>query len=153
MAAHPVNIDQPLRLFLPRTRIHYVNGSTHVTKAYRLLHAEGLLRQQLIRYHPLLAASVELFLDVRIEREELCAVLEGLRHSLHAVETYPTKDGYLCRLLGPHRLLDAILTLPNDVRARARRVLFHTKRHPTPVVRFAYEQLFNPATGSWEVST
>ena len=81
----------------------------------------------------------------------MLVLLEELRHCLHAVETYPTGDGYFCRLLGPHALLDAIMRLPAAVRERARNVYFHTKRHPAPVVRFRYEVLFEPATGAWTV--
>src|SRR3954462_9234239 len=94
----------------------YVNGKTHLTQAFALLHKDGLVRQQLIRYHPLLAVSVEVFLLVRLDREDTMHLLEGLRPDLHGIESYPTSDGYWCRLLGPHRLLDAIMNLPVRVR-------------------------------------
>jgi len=143
-------LSQRLRFFLPRTKIHYVNGRLHVGAMLRHLQREGLLRQHIIRYHPLLAASVEVFLTLRMDRDDVRGLVEGLRSCLHAVESYPTSDGYLVRLLGPHRLLDAIMMLPSGVRSRAGMVFFHTKRHPAPRVRFAYETLFDPTT-TWEV--
>jgi hypothetical protein len=137
--------------YLPRTRIHAVNGKMHVTSAFRVLKEEGLLQQQLIRYHPLLAASVEVFLTVRMTPDDALVFLHRLRPVLHAIETYPTSDGYWCRLLGPHQVLDAIINLPLNIREQLSGVHFHTKRHPSPVVRFRYEELFDPATGTWKV--
>jgi hypothetical protein len=144
-------LQERLRSFLPRTRIHYTNGSSHVTTAFQVLDSEELLRQHIIRYHPLLAASIEVLLDIQVGRTDLLVLLEGWRSLLHAVETYPTPDGFFCRLLGPHRLIDAMLGLPESLRSRIRRLLFHTKRHPATRVRFAYDRLFNPTTGVWEV--
>lgn len=141
-----------LRQFLPRTRIRYVNGKNHLTKAFALLKERGIFVQHLIRYHPLLAQSVEVFVRAQMERDALTALLERLRVVLHAVETYPTEDGYWCRLLGPHRLLDAIMHLPAEARACLSGVHFHTKRHPSPVVRFQYESLFEPTTGTWRTT-
>jgi hypothetical protein len=37
-------------------------------------------------------------------------------------------------------LLDAIINLDPSIRERLSRVHFHTKRHPSPVVRFAYNR-------------
>jgi hypothetical protein len=145
-------LKEQVRAYLPRTRIHYTNGSSHVTSMYETLHAKGLLRQQLIRYQPLLVASIEVFVDVRMERADLLLFLGDLRSSLHAIETYPTSEGFLCRLLGPYQLFDAVLALPEHVRAQVHRLLFHRKRHPAPPVRFAYERLFNPRKGSWETT-
>lgn len=142
-----------LKRFLPRTKIRYVNGKNHVTDAFRNLQRDGLLRQQLVRYHPLLSASVEVFVRVRLDRDDLTVLLTGLRGVLHAVETYPLVDGYWCRLLGPHQLLDAMIRLPERVREQCNLVYFHTKRHPSPVVRFAYERLFDPTTGAWSVTS
>ncbi len=135
--------------FLPRTKIRYVNGKTHITDAFRCLQAEGLVRQQLIRYHPLLAVSVEVFVMIRLGRSDVQHVLACLRGVLHAIESYPTSDGYWCRLLGPHRLLDAIIKLPGEIRTHLRLVYFHTKRHPTPLVRFAYETTYDPKNKTW----
>jgi hypothetical protein len=135
--------------YLPRTKIRYVNGKNHITETFNLLQREGLVRQQLIRYHPLLAVSVEVFLMIRLERADVQRLLEALRGVLHAVESYPTTDGYWCRLLGPHRLLDAIINLPASIRSHLRLVFFHTKRHPTPMVRFAYETVFDSKTKTW----
>ena len=138
-----------IKEFLPRTKIRYVNGKTHITDAFSLLQREGLVRQQIIRYHPLLAVSVEVFVMIRLDRADVQRLLEGLRQVLHAVESYPTSDGYWCRLLGPHRLLDAIIKLPATIRAHLRLVYFHTKRHPTPLVRFAYETLYDGKNKTW----
>ena len=135
--------------FLPRTKIRYVNGKNHITETFELLKREGLVRQQIVRYHPLLAVSVEVFVMIRLERADVQRLIESLRSVLHAVESYPTSDGYWCRLLGPHRLLDAIMRLPALVRSHLRLVFFHTKRHPTPLVRFAYEKLYDSKNKLW----
>jgi hypothetical protein len=142
-------LGSQVKTYLPRTKVRYVNGKTHITQAFRLLDKDGLIRQQLIRYHPLLAVSVEVFVLVRLEREDVMRLLEGLRHVLHGIESYPTSDGYWCRLLGPHRLLDAIMNLPARVREQCSLVYFHTKRHPSPMVRFAYETAFDITNRSW----
>jgi hypothetical protein len=51
------------------------------------------------------------------------------------------------RLLGPHRLLDAIIALPVQLRERCAKIYFHTKRHPAPRVRFRYEHVFDLRQG------
>ncbi|MDX2154028.1 MAG: hypothetical protein SFV54_25030 [Bryobacteraceae bacterium] len=145
-------LGKNVKAYLPRTKVRYVNGKTHVTQAFGLLQNEGLVRQQLIRYHPLLAVSVEVFLLIRQDREETMRILDVLRWCLHAVESYPTTDGYWCRLLGPHRLLDAIMNLPSQVRSQCGLVYFHTKRHPTPIVRFGYEAVFDVASRTWRTA-
>jgi len=104
-------LGRTIKDYLPRQRVQTINGKTHITTAFRLLKERGLFYQHIVRYHPLLAESVEVFLHVTLERDDVTILLEGLREDLHAVETYPTKDGYWCRLLGPHRLLDAIISL------------------------------------------
>jgi len=134
-----------------RRAVRQVNGKSHITEAFHLLQKEKLLTQQVIRYHPLLAVSVEVFVLARFGLAELTKLLSSLRRVLHAVETYPTDDGYWCRLLGPHRLLDAILGLSPEERAKLAMVHFHTKRHPTPRVRFQYERLFDPKEKRWRV--
>jgi hypothetical protein len=98
---------------------------------------------------PLLAVSVEVFLHVTLDRGALYEMLCVVRTSVHAIESYPTVDGYFVRLLGPHRLLDAITSLPASVRQSCTLLFFHTKRHPAARVRFAYEHLFDPKTGTW----
>jgi hypothetical protein len=135
--------------YLPRTKVRYTNGKNHLTSAFRLLKDAGLLGQHVIRYHPLLAQSVEVFAHVHLDRDDVTGLLRNLRGTLHAIETYPTGDGYWCRLLGPHQLLDALLQLPLAVRERVGGIYFHTKRHPAPMVRFAYEAVFDPTTGTW----
>ena len=145
-------LGENVRRYLPGTTIRHVNGKTHLTDAFGVLRRELLLRQQIIRYHPLLAVSVEVFLLVRMERDDARKFLGCLREVLHAVETYPMEDGYWCRVLGPHRLLDAIINLPPDVRECLGSVYFHTKRHPTPRVGFDYERLFDPKKGRWRLT-
>ncbi|HEY4360276.1 MAG TPA: hypothetical protein VGN17_04885 [Bryobacteraceae bacterium] len=147
-----LRLGTSVRQYLPRTRIQYVNGKTHLTAAFRALKEEALLQQQLIRYHPLLAQSVEVFLTARMDHDEVLVFLQRLRPCLHAIETYPMEGGYWCRLLGPHRLLDAIINVPTIERERLSGVHFHTKRHPTPVVRFHYETLFDPTKGNWRTA-
>lgn len=126
-------------------------GWRHVGAAFEELQQAQLVNQHLVRCHPLLAMSVEVFTEWRLPREVLCNVLEKLRTFLHAVEAYPTGTGHWVRLLGPHRLLDAIANLSATARSACTGFFFHTKRHPAPRVRFAYEQLFNPKTGTWMV--
>jgi len=128
-----------LKTYLPRTKLLRVNGKTHLTQAFRALRDEGLVRQHLVRYHPLLAMSVEVFALARLDRAALTNVLSDLRRVLHAIESYPTDEGYLVRLLGPYQLLDAIINLPVSIRERLGSVHFHTKRHPAPLVRYEYE--------------
>lgn len=67
-----------LKAFLPRTKIRYVNGKNHLSEAFRRLQAKGLVRHHNVRYHPLLAVSVEVFAFLRLERSEAAHVLERL---------------------------------------------------------------------------
>jgi hypothetical protein len=124
-------------------------GKEYLTHALETLRDEGLFCQHLIRFHPLLAESIEVFLHVQLNRDDLAVLLEGLRHCLHGVETYPTANGYWCQLLGPRQLQDAIMHLPVDIRVRISRVYFHAKQ-PAPTVRFQYETLYDPVTCSWK---
>jgi hypothetical protein len=142
-------LGEHLSAWFPRFKEHSVNGKTHLTQSFALLQERHLVLQQIVRCHPLLGASVEVFLQLRLDRPSVLAVLSVLRPVLHAVESYPMSEGYWCRLLGARSLLDAIITLPQNIRERCTSVYFHTKRHPSPTVRFAYESLFDPATRTW----
>lgn len=128
-----------LKSYLPRTKVLRVNGKTHLAQAFRALQEEGLVRQHLVRYHPLLASSIEVFAVARFDRAALTSILEELRVVLHAVESYPTSEGYFVRLLGPYQLLDAIFSLPAPIREYFSNIRFHAKRYPTPQVRYTYE--------------
>ena len=64
------------------------------------------------------AANTEVFVSASLNRHDLAEMLTSLRAWLRAIESYPTSTGYLCRLPGPHELIDAIMRLPPDVRER-----------------------------------
>jgi hypothetical protein len=139
----------PARLrYYVRGRLHLVNGMLHVRDAYNALSAAGMVHQQVVRYHSLLESCIEVFLTVA-SRDALLGLVRELRDVLRAVEAYPLSHGYLCRLLGLYELMDRVMLLPPDVRQALRVLYFHTKRHPSPRVAFAYEELFDPRTGTW----
>lgn len=51
-----------------RRRVRVVNGKSHVRDAFHALRGEGLVRQHIVRYHPLLSRSVEVFMVISAER-------------------------------------------------------------------------------------
>ncbi len=140
-----------LRAHLPHRRVHVINGKTHVKRAFDLLSAQGLLAQHVVRCHPLLNGSVKLFVRINGDRVTTLRLLTGLRRFLHAIETYPTVDGYFCRLLGHYDLLYALMHLPEEDRSLLRVVCVHTKRYPAPTMHFAYHDLFDPRSGTWRL--
>jgi hypothetical protein len=92
-------LGERTKKFLKTMRVKEVNGKMYLSHAFSELRKDQLIRQHIVRYHPLLAASVEVFLQVQMERAGVTALIERLRTDLHAVETYPMTDGYFCRLL------------------------------------------------------
>lgn len=137
-----------LREYLRRTPHRRVDGKRVVGAAFAALGRERLILQHVIRCHPLLSANIEVFVNITGSREHAVAMLESLRAHLHAIETYPTGQGFLCRLLGAHTIFHALITLPQAQRSTIAFLCCHTKRHST--VRFQYEKLFDPK-GTWRM--
>lgn len=127
---------------------HVVNGMLHVRDACHTLSGSGLVTGHVLRYYPLLQGCIEVFLTVS-NREVLLRLVRELRLWVRAVETYPLAEGFFCRLLGVYQLMDAMMTLAPELRQCLRVLFFHTKRHPSPRVMFAYNDLFDPRTGTW----
>jgi hypothetical protein len=132
-----------------RGRVLQFNGKAHVHRSYHVLQERKLVQQHVIRYQALVAANIEVFLEVRGTADEVLGFLEGLRDAVHAIETYAIADGYLVRLLGHYELLDRVMTLPTGSYEYVRMLGINTKRHLTPTVTFDYRRLFNPKTGTW----
>lgn len=143
------HVPEKLQAYLPGQRVYPVNGKRHVRDALQALSTAGLISQHLVRYHPLFTGRTEVFLLATLDKRALVALLERLRDVLGAIETYPTSDGYFCRLLGSYELIDRLMTLAPADRAALRIMCWHTKRHPGPTVRFRYEKLFAPHNGTW----
>jgi hypothetical protein len=132
-----------------RCRPRVTNGKYHVHRAYDLLERFFVVRQHIIRYHPLLAASVELMFLWNGSKDDLTHLLTSLRHVVHASELYPTTNGFFLRVLGPYSLIDALLAASSDERSRLQLWGINTKRRLTGNVTFDYVQHFDPLKGTW----
>jgi len=95
----------------------------------------------MIRYAPLLEDAVGIVVVLTDP-----ALLVPLRRHARSIEEYAGSPAVV-RLVGTSRLLEVLLSLP----AGAVRLYFVHKRD-CPCVRFCYELLFVPKTGSWVFS-
>ena len=127
-----------LREYCPRRRRELTSP---VTAAYARLTAEGLFRQHAIRYTAFVKDTVEV-LAVLADP----ALVDALRLHAVSIEEYEGSP-HVVRLVGTNGLLEAFLSLP----AGAVQVYF-VQKHDCPCVRFCYEFLFLPKTGSWVFS-
>jgi hypothetical protein len=136
--------------FLPRRRVLHTNGKEHIRAACTGLARAGLFRQQLIRFTPEESVGVEVLLmdrDLKDHMVELLAELHGLAR---VTETYAGRDGIVVdRLLGSSAVLNAILHTTGTL-GKSAAIFFVEKRTSADEVRFAYDLLFNPKTGTWE---
>lgn len=127
-------------------------GPHRVRVAFNALSRERLIVQHVIRYHPLLAGMVEFFVGVAGTREDLRSFLDCVRAHVRSVESYPTKNGYLCRMQAATSLLAALFFLPAAYQGKVGVYLQSAQHYPYPV-RFRYETLFDPLTGTWREVT
>jgi hypothetical protein len=137
--------------YFPRgTRRWPVNGKRYVRHAMELVVAAGLFRQNIIRYRPLLDDGLEVFVVMNTEKVE--ELVRGFGNVCPIVDVAPAKDGrVVLRLTGEQALVYELLRVAREV-ARPLGVWVHDARHDDASVRrcrFAYEQLFDPATGAW----
>jgi hypothetical protein len=131
-------LGSQLREYVPRRRRE---PTSPVTAAYERLTQEGLFRQHTIRYTAFVPDSVEVLAIVADP-----SILGALRLHAVSIEEYAGSP-VVVRLVGTSSLLEAFLSLP----AGAVQLYFVHKRD-CPCVRFCYEHLFVPKSGSWVFS-
>ena len=144
-------VGDRLRSYVPRGRIYFVNGKVHVRKAYELLNDHGLFRQHIVRYHPWLNDNVEVFVFLKNNNGWLAEFTEAIRPGSAAIETYNGSDGTaVVRVIGHDDLLRTLLGLQDEFQRHAATVYLRnaTAKDDTRV-RFSYEFLFDPKTGTW----
>jgi hypothetical protein len=132
--------------FTRHTRHWPHNGRFYVRTAFEHLNRYGLVLQHVVRYKPLHEHTIELFL--------LTDNTPGLRD--HFAGLCPTMDAYLgtdlylLRVRGDEALIKRVIASTG-----IRRWWFvdHERTINAPPVRFAYEQLFEPRTRTWQVPT
>ena len=136
--------------FLPRKRVHHTNGKEHIRAACVGLARAGLFRQQLVRFTPEESVGVEiLVLDGNLS-DHMVELLDELHRLARVTETYAGHDGVVVdRLLGSGAVLNAILRTTGTL-GKSVAIFLVEKRSASDDVRFAYELLFNPRSGTWE---
>jgi hypothetical protein len=141
-----------LRAFVPRGRLYARNGKTHVKAALDALERAGLFEQYIIRFEALLGTHLEVFLIVRRCKDWLPELLDDLRPVTRVVESYGDDRGAsVVRAVGARDLLDFLLAAQAELQRHSVNVFVRNTHHHDPtMVRFCYEFLFNPRTGSWE---
>jgi len=133
--------------YLPRfSRRLPHNGKQHVRDAFRLLTNAHLVQQHVIRYTPLSATSIELFLLVNAQCEDILASLP----TAVEIEVFTGHETSLVRIHAPLACLTTIfsatLALPITACWFVDRIT--NERQPLRS-RFSYETLFDPQTGTW----
>lgn len=126
------------RFIPPRTRRVVHNGKRYARDVLRLLNAEGLVRQHIVRYTPLHEQHLEVLLITNSTTK-----LRTIAQHAPVLETYPAPNGtQLVRALGDVQLLKAVI-------ASGERwwILEDERTESAPTVRLAYEKVFEP--GGW----
>jgi hypothetical protein len=116
-----------------------------------LLNDHGLLRQHIVRYHPWLSDSVEVFVLLKNNNGWLAELTEAIRAGSAAIEMYTGSDGTaVVRVIGHDDVLRTLLGLQDEFQRHGATLYL---RNPTARneerVRFCYEFLFEPKTGAW----
>jgi len=144
--------EKRLRSYVPHGKIYATNGKAHIKDAWDTLERAGLFEQYVVRYDGLLGSNVEVFLVLRKSRDWLPELLEALRPVARVIESYGDEHGgALVRAIGSRDLLDALLGCQAElVRHAAGVYVRNTHEQHAGSVRFCYDFLFNPKTGSWE---
>ena len=140
--------------YFPRgTRRWPVNGKRYVRHAMELVVAAGLFRQNIIRYQPLLNDGLEVFVLLNAANVE--ELVRSFGTVCPIVDVAPAQDGrVLLRLAGDQALVYEVLRVAREV-VRPVGVWVHDTRHEDAAlrrVRFQYETLFDPVTGTWRFS-
>ena len=132
--------------YLPRfARRLPTNGKQYVKQAYDLLNETGIFRQHVVRYEPLNDLSTPMLLHMRGDAR---AIIQALAQHAPTLDVYPIDAAeVLVRVQCTHAILQRILSMT----ALPRIIDWHfiDTQHPRPVVRFAYEILFDPSTTEW----
>jgi len=131
-------LGSQLREYAPRRHRQPISP---VTAAYATLTEAGLFRQHTIHYAALSDDAVEVLAVLTN-----VALLEPLRSYARTIEEY-VGTSVVVRLVGTSRLMEALLALPAGT-AR----LYFVHKHDQHHVRFCYEMLFVPKTGTWVFS-
>jgi len=136
--------------FLPRRRVLHTNGKEHVRRACIELARAGLFRQQVVRFVPEKSAGVEILVLDRDLGDRMAELLEELHGLARVTETYAGRNGIIVdRLIGSSAVLNAILRTTGTL-GKSTAIFFIDKRAASDEVRFAYDLLFSPKTGTWE---
>jgi len=143
-SAITVRLGTDVRHYVRHERYREQNGRTYLRRAFQELARDQTFRQTIVRHRRL--PRIEAF----ILSSSSPAWLDRVTAFVVSIEVYPTIDGTFARLEGSHDLLDALLALPEDVRRCVRGIWFRNA-HRVARSRFAYEQLFDPRTGTWRV--
>lgn len=144
-------VGDRLRRYVPRGRIYATNGKLHVRQAYERLSAQGLFRQYLVRYRGWFSEAFEVVVFLRHGGEWLAEFAEAVRPAAMAIETYPADDGSaVIRISGSEDVMRTLLGLQDELQRYGARIFLRNPRRPNDVtVRFCYEMLFDPKTGTW----
>jgi hypothetical protein len=119
------------------------NGKCYVREALRLLNERFLVHQHIVRFAPPGEDRVDL---IAIIRAPVSDIVNLLGQDSTAFEVFPINDQeHLVRTNGNLSLLQRVLDASNNIE----QYFFVDATRPTPRVRFAYEELFNPTTTEW----
>jgi hypothetical protein len=142
-------LGRRVREYLPHRRVLHTNGKHHTRAACLGLAAAGLFRQQLVRFLPEAKEGIEVLLMDRDLTDHMVELLEELHGIARVSETYADRDGTIVeRVLGSSAVLDAIIRTTGTLGSSAR-IFLVDKRSGSREVRFCYEFLFDPKTGTW----
>lgn len=133
-----------VRTYLPRQRVHHVNGKSHVKQALATLERAGLFRQHAIGFGPLQSGHAELMLV--LDHEEAEALLQECQVLIVAVERFGCSGQDILHIVGRWELLDH----PRLI-SRSGVFLVDKNMSSSLRVRFAYEELFNVQTRDWQL--
>jgi hypothetical protein len=130
------------------------NGKTYVREAFTLLNTALLFRQNVVRYEPLRAVTTTLYL--RVAGADLDATVQAFAAHAPTLDAYPISETEVfLRVTCTHAVLQRILSSVSTIPLIAESYFVDSLRNDRePLrVRFAYEELFDPATSQWRFPT
>lgn len=137
--------------YLPRfARRLPTNGKRYVRDAYVLINRAGLFRQNTIRFPDLEGLGTPMF--VRVHGKRAGALVQAFAQRVALLDvSVLDEQNVLLRVVSPPTLTSLIFSSASDLPAIDDWYVVDTLRNAREplLVRFAYEQLFDPSTTDW----
>jgi len=137
--------------YLPRfARRLPTNGKSYVKECFTLLNHTGLFRQTVVRYRPHDDLGTPMYLYVA--GANLSTIINAFGQATPVIDVHPIgNDAAMLRLVTTHAVAQQVFSSASKLpRITSWHFVDLVRNDQDPVrARFAYEQLFDPATTEW----